>query len=155
MLFCVDTSALVEAWNTWYPPDVFPALWEELGSESGPAELVSPVIVLDELRRKEDEILKWARDYVTFLELDAEVQLKQAEIVNRFPKLTEFKRGRSLADPWVVALAAIKRCPVVSMEKPGSTNNPRIPDVCSALKIEHLAFVEMLRRIRWECQATA
>ena len=28
MAYCFDTSALMECWTRYYPPDVFPALWE-------------------------------------------------------------------------------------------------------------------------------
>ncbi len=148
MLFCLDTSALVEAWHTWYPVDVFPKLWEDLSSAAGQGELIAPEIVLEELRRKEDKVLRWSKAHVVFVALDEQVQVKQAEIVNRFPKLIELRKGRSLADPWVVAVAAVKGCPVVSMEKPGG-KTPKIPDVCLALGIEHLAFIDMVRRFGW------
>jgi hypothetical protein len=28
--YCIDTSALIEAWVRYHPPDVFPTLWNQI-----------------------------------------------------------------------------------------------------------------------------
>lgn len=114
-------------------------------------QLIAPEIVLTELARQDDEIYAWAKEHsVLFVPLDAELQLAQAKIVNSFPRLTMQVKSRSLADPWVIALAKVKQCPVVSMENPGSDSRPRIPDVCQHLGVGHLNIIDLIRAMGWK-----
>lgn len=150
-LYCLDTSAIVESWWRLYPPDSFPSFWEKLDEAIDYGQFITPAIVLDELKRKDDDIYEWARRHQGFfIPLGAELQSVQTDIINRFPRLTMQVKNRSLADPWVIALAQIKQCPVVSMENPGSNNKPRIPDVCRHLGIGHIYVVDLIRDLGWK-----
>jgi hypothetical protein len=99
-------------------------------------QIIAPMFVLDELKRKEgDQLYVWAKSQVTmFYPLEAELQLAQKTIVNHFPKLISEAKNRSLCDPWVIALGQIKQCAVVSEENRGGNNTPKIPDVCDELR---------------------
>jgi len=150
LLYCLDTSVFIESWWRLYPPDTFPTFWEKLDEAIDEEILIAPVIVLTELEKKDDDIYKWAKErHSLFRPLDADLQQIQTEIVNRFPRLTIQVKNRSLADPWVIALAQFTQCPVVSMENPGSDSRPRIPDVCGQLGIGHINVVELIRALEW------
>ena len=150
-IYCLDTSALVESWWRLYPPDSFPTFWEYLDDAIINNFFISPEIVLEELRVQDDDIYKWAKNhYELFVPLDADLQIVQTDIVNQFPRLTMPVKRRSLADPWVIALAIIKQCPVVSMENPGSDSKPRIPDVCRQLGVGHIYIVDLIRAMGWK-----
>ena len=56
----IDTSALLDGWVRYYPPDLFPSLWSHLEEMIRTGELLSPDEVLLELAQKDDEIHKWA-----------------------------------------------------------------------------------------------
>ena len=65
-------------------------------------------------------------------------------------------KGINGADPFVIALAAT-RIPnpwvVVSGEKPGSAENPKIPWVCKGYKpapLTHMSFLELIVAEEWE-----
>lgn len=149
-LYCLDTSTLIESWWRLYPPVSFPSFWERLDEGISSQCFVAPEIVKMELSRQDDELYKWVNQRpLLFVPLDVELQLKQAMIVNTFPKLTTQQTNRSLADPWVIALAQLRGCPVVSMERPGSDSRPRIPDVCRRLDIVHMEIVDLIRTMGW------
>lgn len=150
-LYCLDTSALVESWWRLYPPDSFPSFWKRLDEGIANQCIIAPEIVIAELSRQDDDLFDWAKQRPQmFAPLDADVQLSQKAIVNQFPRLTMQQKNRSLADPWVIALAQLKQCPVVSMEDPGSDSRPRIPDVCRHLGIGHLYVVDLIRAMGWK-----
>ena len=72
------------------------------------------------------------------------------EILLSHDKLLDTRRGRSAADPFVIALAKVHRCTVVTGERPtGTPNRPNIPDVCSDLGIRCIGMLELYREQGW------
>ena len=61
------------------------------------------------------------------------------------------KRGTSLADPWVIALAMqYQHGVVVTEEQPtGDLANPKIPDVCKDLGVEWLTIAGLVKKENW------
>ena len=62
MSYCIDTSALMDAWVRWYPIDLFPSLWRRVDKLIADKELYSPEEVLIEISKKEDDLNRWAKD---------------------------------------------------------------------------------------------
>lgn len=60
-----------------------------------------------------------------------------------------------MCDPFVIALARVRDCTVVSGELwyPGDLTvypeRVKIPNVCHTFGIRHLAFLEMMREEKW------
>lgn len=151
MSYSVDTSALLEAWRRQYPPDVFPKLWENLSELISLGELVATEEVKLELERKDDEVLAWAKAQEgLFVPLDEPIQEAVTEILRDHKKLIDTRRGRSGADPFVIALAKTRGLTVVTDEHPtGSATRPHIPDVCRALGIPYLNMLDLIRKHGW------
>ena len=151
MKYSIDTSAIMDGWVRNYPPDVFPGLWQHIDSLIDGGHLRATEEVLRELKRQSDELYRWARARETlFIPLDESIQMKVAEILRSHPKLIDQRRNRSGADPFVIALAAVNRCSVVSGELPTkSERRPHIPDVCAARGIECITLLSLLRREGW------
>ena len=59
MSYSVDTSALLDAWVRYYPPDVFETLWKQLDSLVAKGRLLAIDEVRRELEKKDDELFKW------------------------------------------------------------------------------------------------
>ena len=151
MVFCFDTSAILDAWVRHYPPDVFPSIWARMDQ----AAISGQIFVIDEvaaeLKRKDDEIYKWvvARQSM-IVSIDEDVQTKLAQLMKSFPRLVDTKKNRSGCDPWVIALAQARSFAVVTAEKPsGSLVKPKIPDVCNELAIPCLEVVQFFREQKW------
>jgi len=148
--YSVDTSALLDAWVRYYPPDVFETLWKQLDSLAAEGRLLAIDEVRRELEKKDDELFKWvsARSAM-IVTLDEELQTAALPIINRFPSLTNTKSLMSgSADPFVIALAQARALTVVTAEQ-SRPSKPRIPDVCKALGVPCITLVEMFRREGW------
>jgi len=84
MSYSVDTSALMDAWVRYYPPDVFGTLWERINSLVVAGRLLAIDEVLRELEKKDDELHKWvrARPHM-IIALDEPIQRRATPIINR------------------------------------------------------------------------
>jgi len=145
--YSIDTSALLDGWVRYYPPDVFPRLWEELDDLIDRGDLRATDEVFEELRRKDDAVAAWASDRNgLFVALDEKIQVAVAEVLADYPKLIDTRANRSAADPFVIALAKVHGCTVVTGEQAtGSLQRPNIPDVCGALGLDCVTLLQLLR----------
>ena len=150
MSYSVDTSALMDAWVRYYPPDVFGTLWTRLDELGKSGRLLAIDEVRRELEKKDDELYKWVSARPTMIvTLDEALQGASTPIINRFPSLTNTKTVMSgSADPFVIALAQVRELTVVTSEK-SKPSKPRIPDVCKVLGVPCITLVEMFRKEGW------
>jgi hypothetical protein len=54
-----------------------------------------------------------------------------------------------MCDPWVIALAQLQGCKVVTEESIGSEKRPKIPDVCDALELNCLRIADLIEELNW------
>jgi len=150
-LYCFDTSAFLDAWNRYYPPDVFPQLWTAIEEQIAAGALIATEEVRVELAKKDDGLFKWAKKQQRlFCDLDEPQQISAAEVLGRFPKLIDTRKGRSGADPFVIALARVRGAIVVTGENDdGTAERPKIPTVCSAFDVRYLRMLAFIRENRW------
>lgn len=149
--YSIDTSAILDGWKRQYPPDVFPHVWTKLDELIDQGVLIATEEVLYELERKDDDVCQWARQRgMMFMPTNEEIQESMKEIAVDYPSLVEQQRQRSYADPFVIALAMVEGCTVVTGEKPsGSLEKPKIPDVCRALGIPCISILQLFRDRGW------
>jgi hypothetical protein len=150
-LYSLDTSALMDAWHRHYPVDVIPALWRAIEEGVTEGRFFAAEEVKTELARKDDDLLKWARrQRGFFVDLDAAQQAAVAEVLHEFPRLIGAQKGRSGADPFVIALARTRGAVVVTGENDdGSPDRPKIPLVCRHFGIRAIKPLEFIRENRW------
>src|SRR5947207_12482650 len=88
--------------------------------------------VVNELEKKDDGAHKWVKEHGSIIvPLDSEVEKHVQEIMGRYPRFVDTKKGRSVGDPFVVAVARVKSLTVITGENPtGVITKPKIPDVC-------------------------
>lgn len=151
MRYCIDTSALMDGWRRWYPPDLFPSFWNSADVLVIKNILISSEEVLRELEKKDDELHDWAKQRKTcFFPLDEEILAAVSKIMATFPKLVDERTGKSFADPFVIATAMTKSTSVVTGEvATGKADRPRIPDVCKYFGIKTLNLVDLIREQGW------
>jgi hypothetical protein len=81
---------------------------------------------------------------------DEEIQRAVVRILANHEKLIDERKNRSGADPWVIAVAQVHGCAVLTGERPFRTpSRPNIPDVCIALGIRWLNMLQLFRDQRW------
>jgi len=85
-----------------------------------------------------------------FIPIDEPIQLAVAQLLTDYRRLVNDQRNRSMGDPWVIALAQVQECTVVSGElRSGNLARPKIPDVCDALGIRCISLLELIREQKW------
>lgn len=156
--YCIDTSSWIDA-KTIYPISNFPSLWDKLDALVTNKQIISPHEVYDELKQKDDEVFNWLnKKKQIFRVLDEEQVAVAKEIMTKFPGLIDEQKEIPDADPFVIALAIVEnknlalmgeKCMVVTGEKPGSLNKPKIPDVCISYGIEYLNITALVVHEGW------
>lgn len=151
MIYCIDTSSLIASWQERYPQENFPSFWDKMDKLIADGRLISPIDVLHEIKKRSDELHAWLRDRKNmFRELDEAVQIEASVILAKFPRLVGEKKLRSSADPFVIGLARVASCQLVTDEKPtGNPNRPNIPDVCAKLNMNSIGILQLIRSEKW------
>ncbi len=149
--YVIDTSALIDLWRVYYPPDVFPTLWERnLEEIIRKGLLIAPKEVYNELQQRDDDLWNWAKDHKKmFIELDEEQAGQVKVIARRFPRLIDSEKTTPDADPFVIGLALSRSWTVIASESSNPGGKPRIPDVCRNYDIKCIKLVEFLRERGW------
>ena len=149
MIYCLDANALIEPWSKYYSPELCPDYWDAL------SELAEKRIIFctDEVRREvvkvDDGLSAWVKARPDFVrEVDDDVQTKLRVILQRFQRLVDTIKDRSMADPWVIAHAWSVGATVVTKEiRTDSAKRIRIPDVCHALNVPCIDDFEFLKQV--------
>lgn len=146
-----DTSALIGAWVRSYPPDVFPALWEQVDLLGKSGRMVVPEEVLDELSERDDDLHAWVKTRQSSLveSTSRAVMLEARAVLLDHPELTKAGTGRGRADPFVIAAAQLRGCTVVTEEQGGSQRKPRIPFACRQRGVPVHSVLEVIRAEGW------
>ena len=150
--YCIDTSALIEAWQVDYPIENFPGFWKRMDELIDAGRLVAPEEVLRETTKRSDELHAWLNTRKQMLrELDEAVQIEAAKVLAKYPRLVGERKLRTSADPFVIALARVESLQIITDEKPtGSLTRPNIPDVCNDLKMPPcMPLIGVVRAEKW------
>lgn len=150
-MYIFDTSALIGAWVRLYPPDSFPRVWDQMNTLADERRLLVPAEVFDELEAQADDLFAWVKERKEFIVLPTTraLLLEARAVLADHPHLTKTGTGRGRADPFVIALAALQNCPVVTQEQGGTAAKPRIPFVCGVRSIGCLSFLDVIRAESW------
>ena len=151
MKYSIDTSAILDAWVRGFPPDVVPGFWARFEKLIDNGQLIATEEVLYELEKKEDNVYEWAKNHGSmFTSTDEKIQLAVIEILRDHKKLIDTRKNRSGADPFVIALAKVEGCNVLTREKPTTRRErPHIPDVCRDLGIPCINILQLCRAQKW------
>jgi len=149
--YSIDTSAILDGWVRYYPPDVFPNLWQNLDELINIGELRATEEVLSELGKIDDKVYNWAKDRSQlFVPIDKGIQQVVSEISQNYKGLVDAGSHRSYADPFVIALALInKSCVITGEHLTSNIEKPKIPDVCRGLGIRYVNLLGLIREQGW------
>lgn len=160
-IYVIDTSSLIRIKPEDYPHDIFVTLWSNMENLVKSRRLMSSKLVLEELKKKNDDIYKWAkRNEEMFKEITT---LEQTELVKqilkKFPSLID-PDGQVEADPFVITLALQKESQqtldsfnkekIVVTEEILQGNKIKIPFVCQHFGIECINIFDLFRREGWQ-----
>lgn len=160
-VYCFDANVLIEAWQKYYSPKFCPQYWEVLNSLGEAGRIFIPEAVFDEITRTEDDLCKWLKESkIPVRKIDGNITKCLQNIYAKDPShknLVDNIKGRSLADPWVIAHALSENATVVTKEvKISASNSPkiRIPNVCENMGITWINDFEFILEIniKFDCR---
>lgn len=152
MKYCLDTNVFIQAWNGYYAFDFFPDYWDSLDKLAQQGIIFATEEVKKEIAESDDTLKQWisSRQYF-FKPIDDSVQECLAEVFKdpTHHRLVDSIKGRSKADPWVIAHAMAEGAVVVTKEEfaPLDTRRIKIPNVCDDLGVEWINDYDLIRQL--------
>lgn len=153
-IYCIDSCSLMKSMRDRYPIGSFPGLWDQLGSAFQSGALVSSKAVLDEIKRGDDDLVKWVKPYEKyFIAINATQLIEAKTIINKHTGLVDAKATRESADPYLVALSKTNGYILVTEEdrmmlQPNSRKT-KLPNVCDAENVRCIRMVDMIKELGW------
>lgn len=152
-LYSFDTSALIDGLERYYPANTFDGLWQAVDTLISEGRFFASAEVWEEIKKKDESVKKWAepRKSDVFVDTDATTTKEVQRILDLFPRLVMSGGRRNRADPFVVAVASLRKATVVTGEGgDGTMGKPKIPYVCQQLKIPCVTFTEFISAEEWK-----
>lgn len=167
--FLIDANSFIASYKNFYPFDIAPGFWEQLRN----AIMTESVTVLDivraEILKGDDELNIWISEMSELEVMDRREQgimKKYREVINYLQSSSLYNEkalrawsDESVADPWLIAVAAANECTIITFEQSAGkisenapSGRPKIPDVAKAfnVKCENLYYFMRKMNICWE-----
>ena len=150
--YCLDTGVFIEPWNKYYSPKFTKGYWNILIQLAKKEIIFSPAEVKREIEKIDDGLSQWVKGKEFFKEPNNDVQIYLKKIMKLYPHLIDSKKGRSIADPWVIAHASIENALVVTTEQK-APRKVKIPDVCEKENISCIGIHDFVQEMKIEFTA--
>lgn len=151
--YSLDTSALIDGLERYYPQDFFPALWERMDALVGQQRARMSEEVWEEIKTRDAVVRAWCEPrkdalvFPTSVEVAREVQ----NILSSYPRLVMNMKNRNRADAFVIAVAKLESAIVVTGEgSDGTATRPKIPFICEQMGVPCIRFTEIVAREGWQ-----
>jgi Domain of unknown function (DUF4411) len=148
-IYSVDTSALIDGLERYYPEATFPAIWTRVDALISAGRFLISEEVFVEASAVDAPVKEWCstRRHAIVVPTDATIATHVAGIASDFP--TWGAQGRNQADPFVIAVAIERRATVVTGEQRGTAQHPKIPYVCDLREVPCITFLDLLQTEGW------
>lgn len=141
--YCLDANVLIQSWQKYYNPRICPQYWSVLSELGRENRIFVPQAVYEEILRGEDDLADWLHrlSHIPVEPVTEAIALALRRVYDFHPShrtLVDNARGRSLADPWLVAHAFAEGAIVVTKEEKVTALNAariKIPNVCDNMGI--------------------
>jgi len=152
--YCLDSNVLIQAWQKYYSPKYCPSYWEVLNDLGNEGKIFIPSMVYDEIMKTDDDLSDWLKaSNITVKPITSDITQILTSIYAADPShkfLVDNKKGRSLADPWVIAHAIGEHATVVTKEEKVTALNSRkikIPNVCENMGVDWITDYKMVEKL--------
>ena len=149
--YCFDTNCFIEPWHNFYSRKSHLSYWDDFIL---PKIMNGEISILEEvwkeIEKKDDDICAWFREHIIdkdelLIETSPDLVYQVRNLLSKYPKLSDRTKGRSIADPFLVAHAKKENISIVTLEKPSNNiEKPKIPDVCKA---EGVRYIDLFQYI--------
>ena len=155
-IFLLDSSALITPSRTYYPFDFAPNFWIQIETKIKEGSIVVLDMVRDEILNGKgvDDLKIWMQE-LTFVKC---INHKKLEFVEMYGNILQYIKDApiytqnaleewskiNVADPWLIAVAAVDNYTLITLERPNNSLNEKIPsDVAEkfSVKTENLFYL--------------
>ena len=146
-IFLIDTNSLITPYLRYYPFDFAPGFWNQLEANIEKGSVAVLDIVKSEVLKGNDKLQKWMEE----VKIANYIDHRQQEVLEKYSlvlqsiqnnpcykpsALSEWSR-LEVADPWIIAAAAVYGYTIITFEVSVSNLNDRNP--CKFAKIPDVA----------------
>ena len=163
-VFLIDTNALLTPHLMYYPFDLAPSFWEQLEEKLKDGSVVLLDMVKNEITEGHDELSNWMKSLQGINIIDhrtPEIIEKYSRVLGAVQSNTCYKQSalaewsrESVADPWLIATAAVRKLTIVTFEKKNGglspknpSKNAKIPDVAIGFGVSVCDLYYMMRSL--------
>jgi predicted nucleic acid-binding protein len=153
-LYCLDANILIQAWQKYYSPKFCPDYWKVLDNLGKQGKIFLPQNVYEEITRTDDDLSQWLKESnIPVRKISEPVTKSLKDIYSHTPAhvgLVDNTRGRSLADPWVIAHAIHEKAIVVTKEEKVTALNSskiKIPNVCDNMGVTWINDFQFIQEL--------
>jgi hypothetical protein len=150
--YSVDTSALIDGLERYYPTANFPALWDRVDELIDAGRLVISEEVWHEVEAKTTATKEWCSRRLDrmVVETNSTITGAVSQILTDHPRLVMNMKGRNRADSFVIALASVRGAIVVTGEgSDGTESRPKIPYICAAMGLPCIRLLSVVQNEGW------
>ncbi len=146
-MYVFDTCSFIKLEHT-YPIKHFPSVWAYFDQMISDEKIHSSYVIYKEILNGKDIILNWAKaNSSIFKPVTLEIQQEAKNIVNKYPSILDYKRAKSGADPFIIAMAKTNNHILVTEETLSGNPLPKkIPDICKLLNIPCIDLLNVIKR---------
>jgi len=149
--YSLDTNIIIDARNRWYPPELFPGLWQNIERLIAAGRAIVTREVAEELVRGDDDCAAWATSFPGFVaEADEVIVGVVTRIVSDFPAWSSV--NTNWADPFVIAHGETRGFVVVTHERWSNSSvlgQEKIPNVCARYGLPCIGLTDLISEEGW------
>lgn len=161
--FLIDSNSFITPYRFYYAFDLVPSYWKELSKHAESSRIMLLDMVKTEINQGKDSLTDWIHENETSFMV---CNHKTGAIVSKYQEvmryvqtcgyynnkaITEWSKA-TVADPWLIATAAVNGYTIISDEATAGTlsiknksKNPKIPDVAKAFGVKSEPLFYMMR----------
>lgn len=162
--FLIDSNSFITPFNQYYAFDLVPAYWTEFSKHTSSGRLILLDIVKDEINKGADDLSDWLNKQTGFVICKHTLPA----IINKYQAILQYIQTCGLyknqalqtwavadiADPWLIAAAAVNDYTIITAEVPSGGLSPKspnkyakIPDVANAFGVKTENIYYMMRQL--------
>ncbi|MDZ4105039.1 MAG: DUF4411 family protein [Nitrosomonas sp.] len=150
--YCIDTCAIVDAGERYYPIDVFPTFWDNLDRLAQSGRLKAPNMLVRELERKTEIWRDWvySRSETLLIPPDREFFSHLTDVVQVYESYNngQFDMEKIGGDPFFIALAKQHQLTLITVES-NRQGGFRIPNICREVGVKTVTLLGLNRSEGW------
>lgn len=161
--FLLDANSFMTPYRQYYAFDLVPTYWDKLSDYSDSGRIILLDMVMDEIDKGQDDLTEWVnkQGFVICNHISSDIINKYQEVLQYVHTCGLYKEQAlktwapgNIADPWLIAAAAVNDYTIITAEVPSGGLSPKtpnkyakIPDVAKAFNVKTKNLFYMMRQL--------